>query len=101
MHMRSTTLFMFSCFSICLILSHVKEVEAGAPPQDCWELVTFPGKCGFHGKKKCFKEMEAKMKQRFLQCTCKNLKDEPKPPKDEHDCICQRENPYECNNVPS
>ncbi|XP_019088183.1 PREDICTED: putative defensin-like protein 233 [Camelina sativa] len=74
------------------------EVEAArAPPQDCWDLITFPGKCGSHGKKKCFKEMEAKMKQRFLQCTCKNLEDEPKPPTDEHDCICQRENPYDCN----
>ncbi|CAA0397360.1 unnamed protein product [Arabidopsis thaliana] len=97
MGMWCTTLFMVSCVSIYLILSHVQEVEAGAPPQDCWNLVTFPAKCGIHGKKKCFKEMESKYQQRFLQCTCKNLKPEPKSPKDEHDCTCQRANPYECN----
>ncbi|CAL9227847.1 unnamed protein product [Arabidopsis halleri] len=92
---------MVSCVFICLILSHVQEVEAGAPPQDCWKLVTFPGKCGYHEKKKCFKEMESKYQQRFLQTamhiTCKNLKEEPKSPKEEHDCICQRANPYDCN----
>lgn len=73
------------------------DVEAKAPPQQCWNFVSFPGKCGFHGKKKCFKEMETMYKQRFLSCKCEN-KTEKK--EDQHDCSCERENPYECNGNP-
>ncbi|CAL9225385.1 unnamed protein product [Arabidopsis halleri] len=95
--MRCTTLIMVSFVFIFLILSHVEESEAGAPPVDCWTEILFSGKCGFHGKKKCYKEMESKLKQRVLKCSCEDVKTDPKTPKDQHYCGCQRENPYECN----
>ncbi|XP_019087807.1 PREDICTED: defensin-like protein 232 [Camelina sativa] len=94
---RCTTLMMFSCVFICLILSHVEEAEAGAPPQDCWDEIRFPGKCGVHGKKDCFKKVESKIKQRVLQCFCNDVERGPNTSKDEHYCSCQRENPYECH----
>ncbi|EOA18914.1 hypothetical protein CARUB_v10007546mg [Capsella rubella] len=95
--MRCTTLIMVSCVFIGMILSYVEEAEAGAPPQDCWSEILFTGKCGFHGKKNCFKNVEAKIKQRVLQCSCNDVKKDSNTSKDEHYCRCQRENPYECH----
>ncbi|AEE83498.1 Defensin-like protein 232 [Arabidopsis thaliana] len=95
--MRCTTLIMVSFVVSCLLLSLVEESEAGAPPVECWSEILFSGKCGFHGKKKCYKEMESKLKQRVLKCRCEDVKKDSNTSKDEHYCGCQRENPYECN----
>ncbi|ESQ48297.1 hypothetical protein EUTSA_v10021830mg [Eutrema salsugineum] len=94
--MRCGIVFIVSCVYICFILSHVEGVEAGDQPSECWDEIPFPGKCGFHGNKKCFKEMLSKNQtQRFLRCICNNW--EPlNSRKEEHVCRCQRANPNNC-----
>lgn len=77
-------------------------MKAGAAPGDCWDQISFPGKCSSQGNRKCFKEMISRNQtQRFLRCDCHNWDDdeeEPrsKPRKEVHIYNCKRANPKNC-----
>ncbi|CAH8379086.1 unnamed protein product [Eruca vesicaria subsp. sativa] len=60
---------------------------------DCYDQIPFPGLCGYHAKKKCFKEMLSKnITRRFLSCDCINREhDKSAKGEDEaHICNCLR-----------